>query len=62
MFNLGTLVICCACCLFAGIMFGDWKSARECSKMAQDLAKIYSEDMEYLVNKIIELRNKENQS
>lgn len=60
MFNLGTLVACCACCLFAGIMIGDWKSARKCAEMAKDLAKIYSEDMEYLVNKIIELRNKEN--
>ena len=27
MFNLGTLVACCACCLFAGIMIGDKKIA-----------------------------------
>lgn len=60
MFNLGTLVACCVCCLFTGLMIGDWKSARKYGKMAQDLAKIYSEDMEYLVKIIIELRNKEN--
>jgi hypothetical protein len=58
MISLGTLFICCSCCLIAGVLIGSWKSAQECSKMAEDLQKLYSKDINIIVNKILELRKK----
>lgn len=58
MVEFGTLFICCACCLLAGVLIGNWKSERECSEMAESLQKLYSKDIDLLVNKIIELNKK----
>jgi hypothetical protein len=42
----------------AGVLIGSWKSARECSEMAEMLQKLYSRDIDLLVNKIIEIFKK----
>jgi hypothetical protein len=58
MVEFGTLFICCAFCSVAGVLIGSWKSARECSKMAEMLHELYSRDKELLIKKIIELAEK----
>ena len=60
MINVGTLVICCICCLLAGVLVGEWSANTSKDKLIDDLSRQHDAEIRLIVNKIFECRKEKN--
>lgn len=58
MINLGTFILCCALCLFVGILIRDQKEQNRYHKSIEDLRTFYHENTKSLVAYIEKLNQK----
>jgi hypothetical protein len=58
MINLGTFIICCALCLFAGILLGENTEHNRFKNQMEDLKNFYHENTNSLVKYIEKINGK----
>lgn len=58
MINLGTVIVCCALCLFAGVLIGENTEHNRFKNQMEDLKKFYHENTNSLVEYIEKINGK----
>lgn len=56
--NMGTIVILCVLSFWVGFAIGDWKEGKAVSKMADELSAMHYKEIQLIINKILETKNK----